>query len=77
MKEGREKSLVKGLKEGKQQGLQQGLQQGIQKGIEQGREKGAKDKSLEIAKKMIAKQRPIEEILEFTELSTDEINQLN
>jgi predicted transposase/invertase (TIGR01784 family) len=37
---------------------------------------GKREKQLEIAKKMKAKNKPIEEIMEFTELSKEEIEKL-
>ena len=39
-------------------------------------EKGKKQKQLEIAKKMKDKNKPIEEIIELTELSKEEIEEL-
>ena len=50
---------------GLQQGLQQGLRQGLQQGLNVARQ--------EIAKKMLLKKKPIDEITEFTELSEAEI----
>jgi predicted transposase YdaD len=39
-------------------------------------EEGGKEKQLEMAKKMKAKNKPIEEIMEFTELTKEEIEEL-
>ena len=39
-------------------------------------EKGRKQKQIEIAKKMLNKNKPIEEIMEFTGLGEEEINKL-
>ena len=50
---------------GLQQGLQQGLRQGLQQGLNVARQ--------EMAKKMLLKKKPIDEITEFTELSEAEI----
>lgn len=58
---------------GLQQGLEQGLEQGLAQGLAQGLEKGADQKAREIAKKMLLKNKPIEEITEFTELSEAEV----
>ncbi len=49
-------------------GLKQGMQQGLQQGLQQA--------ACDIAKKMKAKNKPIDEIAEFTGLSIDEINAL-
>ena len=50
---------------GLRQGLQQGLRQGLQQGLNVARQ--------EMAKKMLLKKKPIDEITEFTELSEAEI----
>jgi predicted transposase/invertase (TIGR01784 family) len=54
-------AITKGLQEGRQQGLQQGLQEGRQ------------EEKLEIAKKLLARNRPIDEIVEVTGLSCEDI----
>ena len=46
------------------------------KGIEQGLEQGKAERNIEIAKKLLAKNSSIEEIMELTELSEKEIMQL-
>ena len=46
------------------------------KGIEQGIEQGKAERNIEIAKKLLAKNSSIEEIMELTELSEKEIMQL-
>jgi predicted transposase/invertase (TIGR01784 family) len=45
-------------------------------GIEEGLQKGEKNKAIEMAKKMLAKNRPIDEIVEFTELTEEEIKSI-
>ena len=52
---------------------QKGLEKGLQKGIEE----GSINKSIEIAKKMLEKNMSIEEIMEITSLSQQEIEKLN
>ena len=47
-----------------------------EKGKEEGRKEGIRQKQLEIAKKMKDKNKPIEEIIELTELSKEEIEKL-
>lgn len=54
---------------GLQQGLEQGLEKGLEQGLAKGLAKGADQKAREIAKKMLLKKKPVEEIIEFTELS--------
>ena len=49
-----------------------GIEQGKKEGIEQGR----KEEKIETAKKLLAKNRFLEEIMELTELSEQEIMQL-
>ena len=53
-------------------GIEQGIEQGKKEGIEQGR----KEEKIETAKKLLAKNRSLEEIMELTELSEQEIMQL-
>ena len=57
-------------------GLAQGKEQGIKQGIEQGIEQGGKSKSIEIAKKMLSCGYDIEDIIELTDLSKEEIKNL-
>ena len=54
-------------------GLQQGLRQGLQQGLRQGLQQGLNIARQEMAKKMLLKKKPIDEITEFTELSEAEI----
>ena len=51
-------------------------EKGKEKGREEGKEEGKKQKQLEIAKKMKDKNKTIEEIIELTELSKQEIEKL-
>ncbi len=45
-------------------------------GREEGKKEGEKQKQIEIAKKMLNKNKPIEEIAEFTGLTEEEVNKL-
>ena len=45
-------------------------------GREEGKKEGEKQKQIEIAKKMLNKNKPIEEIIEFTGLTKEEIERL-
>ena len=57
-------------------GIEQGIELGKKEGIEQGIEQGKAEEKIEIAKKLLAKNSSIEEIMELTELSENEIMQL-
>ena len=63
-----QKSFSDGKAEGKAEGLAEGKAEGLSE--------GEKKKQLEIAKKMKSKNIPIDEIIELTELSKDEIEKL-
>ena len=52
------------------------LKTGIRQGREEGLQEGMKERSKAIAKKMLEKNKPIEEIMEFTELTKEEIEKL-
>ena len=60
------------LKKAEEKGIEKGRQEGRQKG----REEGEKNKSIEIACKMLKRKRPIEEILEDTGLTEEELKKL-
>ena len=62
-----------GFAEGKKEGHEAGLAEGHEAGLAEGRAEGELKKACEMAAKMIAKNKPIEEIMEFTELSESEI----
>ena len=47
-----------------------------EKGEARGKVLGERNKQIEIAKKMLNKNKPIEEIMEFTGLTEEEINEL-
>ena len=49
------------------------IDSGLQQGLEQGLEQGRNQRNREIAKKMLLKNKPIEEITEFTELSEADV----
>jgi predicted transposase/invertase (TIGR01784 family) len=66
----------KAYEDGIEVGVKQGIEQGIEKGIEQGKEQGSKENQIKIAKKMLNKNKPIEEIIEFTGLTKEEIENI-
>lgn len=54
-----------------------GVEEGIEKGIEKGKEEGKKEERKEIAKKLLKIRIPIEQIIETTGLTKQEIEELN
>lgn len=68
--EGREQGLAEGRAEGFATGREEGLAAGRKEGLAEGELKKAR----EMAAKMLAKHKPIEEIVEFTGLSESEIH---
>ena len=54
-----------------------GVEEGIEKGIEKGKEEGKKEERKEIAKKLLKIRIPIEQIIETTRLTKQEIEELN
>ena len=69
-------ALEKGRKEGLAEGLKEGLEKGIEKGLKEGIEKGTKKSSMDIARRMKARGRPIDEISEDTGLLREVIEKL-
>ena len=57
-------------------GVDDGIEKGIQKGFEDGKEKGAREKQIEIAKKLLKSKVEIEIIIETTGLTEEEIKKL-
>ena len=66
----------KGKEEGIAEGMEKGRAEGIEKGRAEGMEKGMSQRSLEIARKMLAKDLDDTTIMEMTGLSLDEIRLL-
>ena len=62
-----------GFAEGKKEGHEAGLAEGREAGLAEGRAEGELKKACEMAAKMLAKNKPMGEIMEFTELSESEI----
>lgn len=63
----------KAMASGHRSGLKKGLAEGRAVGLQEGRAEGAYDKAREMALKMLAKNKPVEEIEEFTGLSKETI----
>jgi len=62
--------------EGWQEGHQEGRQEGWQEGHQEGHQEGAQSRSLEIARKMLAKGHDLAEISELTGLSVTELSKI-
>ena len=65
-----------GIAEGMEIGLEKGMKQGMEKGMKEGMEKGMSQRSLEIAKKMLAKGMDEASIMDMTGLTVEEIKML-
>ena len=73
----RETGREEGREEGLKVGREKGLEEGHKKGHKEGKEEGAKQKSFDIAKRMLEKGIDIETISELTCLTEKEISKLN
>ena len=76
LREKGERDYISGMEYAENKGLERGLEQGIEQGLKRGIEQGGKNKQLEIAKKMKAKNIPTDEIIEITGLTKEEIEKL-
>ena len=65
-----------GIAEGMKQGMEKSMKQGIEKGMKQGLEKGLEQRSLEIARKMLAKGMDAASVMEITGLSAEQMQHL-
>ena len=61
---------------GKEKGKEEGIAEGMEKGIKQGMEKGMSQRSLEIARKMLAKGMDDASVMDMTGLTAEEIKLL-
>ena len=62
---------------GREEGREEGHKVGKEEGLKEGREEGAKQKSFDIAKRMLEKGIDVETISELTGLTEKEISKLN
>jgi len=74
--EARAEGRAEGLAEGHAEGLAEGRAKGLAEGLAEGHAKGRDERSIEIARKMKAKGKSVEEIAELTDLSVEEIESL-
>ena len=65
-----------GKEEGLAEGMEKGLAEGMEKGLAEGMEKGMSQRSLEIARTMLAKGMDAEMVMEITGLSESQLKQL-
>ena len=72
----RETGREEGREEGLKVGREKGLEEGHKKGHKEGKEEGAKQKSFDIAKRMLEKGIDIETISELTGLTAEEVSML-
>ena len=61
---------------GKEEGMEKGIAEGMEKGMKQGMEKGMNLRSLEIARKMLAKGIDDASVMDMTGLTAEEIKLL-
>ena len=63
-------------REGIAEGMEKGMKQGMEKGMKQGMKQGLEQRSLEIARKMLAKGMDAASVMEITGLSAEQMQQL-
>lgn len=56
--------------------IKEGMQKGMQKGMQQGLQQGEKNEKIKIARKMLIKEMSIEDIMEITGLTKEEMKKL-
>ena len=61
---------------GKEEGMEKGIAEGMEMGMKQGMEKGMNLRSLEIARKMLAKGMDEASVMDMTGLTAEEIKQM-
>lgn len=65
-----------GIAEGMEKGMKQGMEKGMKQGMEKGMKQGLEQRSLEIARKMLAKGMDAASVMEITGLSAEQMQQL-
>ena len=76
LEEGKKKGLEEGKKKGLEEGKKKGLEEGKKQGLEEGKEQGEKQKEIEIVTKMLSKKMNIEDIIELTGMTKEEIEKI-
>ena len=74
-REGKEEGLAEGMEKGLAEGMEKGLAEGMEKGLAEGMEKGMSQRSLEIARTMLAKGMDAVTVMEITGLSERQLKQ--
>lgn len=69
-------ALASARAKGTEEGLKQGKKEGLKQGKEEGLKQGKKEKQVEIAKKLLKLKMPIEQIIETTELTEEELKNI-
>lgn len=69
-------ALASARAKGTEEGLKQGKEEGLKQGKEEGMRQGKKEKQVEIAKKLLKLKMPIEQIIETTELTEEELENI-
>ena len=72
-REGKEEGLAEGMEKGLAEGMEKGLAEGMEKGLAEGMEKGMNQRSLEIARKMLANGMDAATVMEITGLSAEQL----
>ena len=72
-REGKEEGLAEGMEKGLAEGMEKGLAEGMEKGLAEGMERGMTQRSLEIARKMLANGMDTATVMKITGLSAEEI----
>ena len=62
--------------DGRDEGLKEGKEEGLREGKKEGLKQGKKKREMEIARNMKGKNYPIEDIIDMTGLSAEEIAKL-
>ena len=75
-REGIAEGMEKGMKQGMEKGMKQGMEKGMKQGMEKGMKQGLEQRSLEIARKMLAKGMDAASVMEITGLSAEQMQQL-
>ena len=71
--EAREEGLEEGRKEGIREGIKEGIKEGIEQGIRQGIKQGKEEILKETTKRLLNIKMPIKQIMQITDLSEEEI----
>ena len=61
---------------GRREGRREGMDEGLRKGRDEGRREGTHDAMIIFAKRLLAQNHSVEEIMDYTELSREEIEKL-